>query len=148
MAEYCGPILDHMLEQERADLPSQSYMSRQVDINEKMRGILVDWIIEVHLKFKLLPETLYLTVNLTDRYLEQTQISRTRLQLVSVAALLIASKYEEIYVPELQDFVFITDNAFTIDEILAMERSILVTLQFNVTIPSSYRFLQRFCKIL
>ncbi len=123
-------------------------MSRQVDINEKMRGILVDWIIEVHLKFKLLPETLYLTVNLTDRYLEQTQISRTRLQLVSVAALLIASKYEEIYVPELQDFVFITDNAYTIDEILAMERSILVTLQFNVTIPSSYRFLQRFCKIL
>lgn len=70
MVEYCGPILDHMLEQERADLPSQGYMSRQVDINEKMRGILVDWIIEVHLKFKLLPETLYLTVNLTDRYLE------------------------------------------------------------------------------
>lgn len=67
---------------------------------------------------------------------------------MSVAALLIASKYEEIYVPELQDFVFITDNAYTIDEILAMERSILVTLQFNVTIPSSYRFLQRFCKIL
>ena len=123
-------------------------MNRQVDINEKMRGILVDWIIEVHLKFKLLPETLYLTVNLTDRYLEKTQISRTRLQLVSVAALLIASKYEEIYVPELQDFVFITDNAYTKEEILAMERSILVTLQFNVTVPSSYRFLQRFCKII
>ncbi len=70
VVEYCGPILDHMLEQEREDLPSQGYMSRQVDINQKMRGILVDWIIEVHLKFKLLPETLYLTVNLTDRYLE------------------------------------------------------------------------------
>ncbi len=67
---------------------------------------------------------------------------------MSVAALLIASKYEEIYVPELQDFVFITDNAYNIDEILAMERSILVTLQFNVTVPTPYRFLQRFCKIL
>ncbi len=67
---------------------------------------------------------------------------------MSVAALLIASKYEEIYVPELQDFVFITDNAYKIGEILAMERSILVTLQFNVTVPTPYRFLQRFCKIL
>ena len=147
MAEYCGPILKHMLEEERSDLPSQSYMNRQVDINEKMRGILVDWIIEVHLKFKLLPETLFLTVNLTDRYLEKTQISRTRLQLVSVAALLIASKYEEIYVPELCDFVFITDNAYSKEEILEMERSILMTLQFSITTPSSYRFLQRFCKI-
>lgn len=111
-----------MLATEGQDLPSQTYMSRQVDINEKMRGILVDWIIEVHLKFKLLPETLFLTVNLTDRYLEKTQISRTKLQLVSVAALLIASKYEEIYVPELCDFEFITDNAYSKEEILEMER--------------------------
>lgn len=128
-------------------MPSQSYMSKQVDINEKMRGILVDWIIEVHLRFKLLPETLFLTINLIDRYLVKTQILRTRLQLVAVAALLIASKYEEIYVPELNDFVFISDNAYTRQEILEMERSILITLEFNITICSSYRFLQRFWKV-
>ena len=75
------------------------YMCKQIDINEKMRGILVDWIIEVHLRFKLMPETLFLTINLIDRYLEKKQIMRTRLQLVAVAALLIASKYEEIHVP-------------------------------------------------
>ena len=45
-------------------------MKNQTDINEKMRAILIDWLIEVHLKFKLLPETLFLTVNLIDRYLE------------------------------------------------------------------------------
>jgi hypothetical protein len=45
------------------------YMEKQNDINEKMRAILVDWLIEVHLKFKLLPETLFLTVNIIDRYL-------------------------------------------------------------------------------
>lgn len=83
-----------------------------------MRGILVDWIIEVHLKFKLLPETLFLTVSLIDRYLEMTQIMRTQLQLVAVSAMLIASKYEEIYAPEVRDFVFITDNAYTREEIL------------------------------
>ena len=87
-----------------------------------MRGILVDWIIEVHLRFKLLPETLFLTVNLIDRFLEKTEIMRTRLQLVAVSALLIASKYEEIYVPELKDFVFISDNAYTKEEIIDMER--------------------------
>ena len=122
-------------------------MSRQVDINEKMRGILVDWIIEVHLRFKLLPETLFLTVNLIDRYLQKTQIMRTRLQLVAVSALLIASKYEEIYVPELKDFVFISDNAYSKEEILEMERSILITLEFSITTPSTYRFLQRFAKV-
>ena len=86
-----------------------------------MRAILVDWIIEVHLKFKLLPETLFITVSLIDRYLEQIQIKRTNLQLVGVTAMLIASKYEEIYAPEVRDFVYITDNAYTKDEILLME---------------------------
>lgn len=112
-----------------------------------MRGILVDWIIEVHLKFKLLPETLFLTVSLIDRYLEKTQIMRTKLQLVAVSAMLIASKYEEIYAPEVRDFVFITDNAYTKEEILAMEMSILTSLQFSITTPSAFRFLERFSKV-
>ena len=71
-AEYGASILRNMLEEEYLTRPSQSYMSMQVDINEKMRGILVDWIIEVHLRFKLKPETLFLTVNIIDRYLEKT----------------------------------------------------------------------------
>ena len=147
VAEYCRPIIKHLQSVETENLPSQAYMGRQGDINEKMRGILVDWIIEVHLRFKLLPETLFLTVNLIDRYLEKTQIMRTRLQLVAVAALLIASKYEEIYVPDLKDFVFISDNAYTREEIIEMERSMLVKLEFSITTPSSYRFLQRFAKV-
>lgn len=106
-----------------------------------MRGILVDWIIEVHLRFKLKAETLFLTINIIDRYLEKTQIMRTRLQLVAVAALLIAAKYEEIYVPDMKDFVFISDNAYSRQDILEMERSILITLEFNINIQSTYLFL-------
>lgn len=87
-----------MFDAERYKLPSASYMNRQVDINSKMRAILIDWITEVHLRFKLLPETLFLTVSIIDRFLEKRQIMRTQLQLVAVAALLIASKYEEILV--------------------------------------------------
>lgn len=86
-----------------------------------MRAILVDWIIEVHLKFKLMPETLFITVSLIDRFLERVQIKRHNLQLVGVTAMLIASKYEEIYAPEVNDFVYITDNAYTKQQIFEME---------------------------
>lgn len=120
------------------------YMKNQSDINEKMRAILIDWLVEVHLKFKLYPETLYLTVNLIDRYLEKEEVLRQHLQLVGVTSMLIASKYEEIYAPEVRDFVYITDKAYTKEEILEMEGRILTKIEFNVTTPSSYRFLERF----
>lgn len=90
-----------------------------------MRSILIDWLVEVHLKFKLVPETLYLTVNLIDWYLSQVSVNREKLQLVGVTAMLIASKYEEIYAPEVQDFVYITDKAYTKEEILDCEQRML-----------------------
>ena len=122
-------------------------MRTQEDINEKMRAILIDWLVEVHLKFKLVPETLYLTVNLIDRYLQKVNVNREKLQLVGVTAMLIASKYEEIYAPEVQDFVYITDRAYTKEEILCCEYNMLKEMEFNVTFSSSYRFLQRYIKL-
>ena len=123
------------------------YMKNQPDINEKMRAILIDWLVEVHLKFKLYPETLYLTINLIDRYLEKEQVLRQHLQLVGVTSMLIASKYEEIYAPEVRDFVYITYKAYTKEEILAMEYKMLTKMEFNITTPSSYRFLERIFKL-
>lgn len=111
-----------MLKTEKLFTAQYGFMAtKQTDINEKMRAILVDWLIEVHYKFKLLPETLFLTVNLIDRFLERNDVVRTKLQLVGVGAMLIASKYEEIYAPEVRDFVYITDKAYTKEEILIME---------------------------
>ena len=100
-------------------------MSKQSDVNEKMRAILVDWLVDVHLKFKLVNETLFLTVNLIDRYLEKAEVSRQKLQLVGITAMFIASKYEEIYPPDLRDFVYVTDKAYTKKQILSMEGKIL-----------------------
>lgn len=122
------------------------YMEAQPHINERMRAILVDWLVEVHLKFKLVPETLYLTVNLIDRCLERMEVSRAKLQLVGVTCLLIASKYEEIYPPELRDLVYICDRAYNRQDIIAMEEKILKTLEYNITIPSAHVFLVRFLK--
>jgi hypothetical protein len=112
-----------------------------------MRAILVDWLVEIHIKFKMLPETLYLTVNLLDRFLEKVPISKQKLQLVGVTSLLIASKYQEIYPPELRDFVHVCDRAYTREEILEMEGDMLKTLQFNLTVPSSLTFLERFSRL-
>ncbi len=119
----------------------------QNDINEKMRGILIDWLVDVHIKFKLRPETLFLTVNLIDRYLEKVTVHRQKLQLVGVASMLIACKYEEIYAPETKDFVFVTDKAFTKEEIHDMEGKILGSLEFNLTTTSSLRFLERYARL-
>ncbi len=78
-------------------------------MNENIRAVLVDWIINVHMKFKLLPETLFITVNLIDRFLSKYSIDRAQVQLLGVASLLIATKYEEIYPPSLKDLIYITE---------------------------------------
>ena len=123
-----------------------TYMENQTHINERMRAILVDWLVEVHLKFKLVPETLYLTVNLIDRYLSVKEVKRPKLQLIGVSCLLIASKYEEIYPPELRDLVYVCDRAYSGNEILEMEEGVLKALDYQVTIPSPHCFLVRYLK--
>lgn len=98
------------------------------------------------MKFKMVPETLYLTVNIIDRYLQSKQVRRSKLQLLGVSALLVASKYEEIYPPEIRDLVYITDRAYNKHEILEMEQSIINALQYNFTVPTVHSFLCRYLK--
>ena len=129
------------------NLAGNGYMSKQTDVNEKMRAILIDWLVEVHLKFKLMVETLYLTVNLIDRFLEKEPITRNKLQLVGVTAMFLASKYEEIYAPECRDFVYISDKAYTREQILQMEGLMLSKLNFQLTTPNALVFLKRFAKV-
>jgi G2/mitotic-specific cyclin-B, other len=118
------------------------YMPHQSDINEQMRAILLDWMVEVHLKFHLKDETLFLAVHLIDRYLCLQAIQRSRLQLLGVACLMIACKQEEILTPHVKDFVYITDKAYSKEEVLDMEKEVLKVLEFNLLFPSSNRFYQ------
>ncbi|XRB22782.1 G2/mitotic-specific cyclin-B [Pseudoscourfieldia marina] len=146
VTEYINDIYTYYRRVEPNYRVSPDYMSRQTDINDKMRAILIDWLVEVHLKFKLMPETLLLTVNLIDRFLEKKAVTRKNLQLVGVTAMLIASKYEEIWAPEVRDFVYISDKAYTREQILQMEKLILNTLKFSLTLPTPYTFLVRYHK--
>jgi len=142
--EYEEDIDNYLLGIEQPIFPK----FEQTELTEKMRSILVDWLADVHLRFKLNTETLFLTVNIIDKYLSKNTVPRQKLQLLGVTAMLIACKYEEIYAPEVKDFAYITDDSYTKEEILQMEQNVLKMLDFNVTIPSSFRFLQRFLNYL
>ncbi|TPP43854.1 Cyclin, N-terminal domain family protein [Leishmania donovani] len=135
---------------------SPRYLQHQPEINEKMRMILVDWLIDVHLKFKLHAETMYLAVNLIDRYLScannkvdrATFVPRAQLQLVGVCAMLLAAKYEEIWPPEVKECVHISANTYTREEIIQMERAICTALSFRLTVPTPFPFASRAWTVL
>ena len=114
-------------------------------IKPKMRNLMVDWLVEVHTQFSLLQETLYLTVAILDRYLQVSadKVPTKELQLVGVTAMFIASKYEEMYPPEIGDFVYITDKAYTEKQILRKEIVIISTLSFDLGRPLPLNFLRR-----
>lgn len=127
---------------------------------------------KVHYKLELLEETLFLTVNIIDRFLAIENVARKKLQLVGVTAMLLACKYEEVSVPVVEDLILICDRAYTRADILEMvkvlyiltfmqkkkkgiceltltflqERSIVNTLKFNMSVPTPYCFMRRFLK--
>ncbi len=122
-------------------------MRGQREINERMRAILVDWLIDVQVKFKLREETLWLTINLMDRYLERRAVAQSRLQLVGAAAMFLAAKYEEIFPPEMRDFVYVTACAYTGKDFRDMETDMLRALDFSLTVVTPGAILTRLCQL-
>lgn len=145
--EYFEEIKNHILNKQLLFLPSSDYMKSQNEITYKMRSLLVNWLVEVHFYFNLLPETLYITINLLDRFLSIKQIKKTNFQLLGSTCLYLASKYEEIYPPQIKDFIKISDNSFTKNEVIKMEFEVLSAINFNITQPSAFRLLEiiKFC---
>ncbi|KAJ6295508.1 hypothetical protein OIU76_027410 [Salix suchowensis] len=142
---YAPDIYNIICAKELDRRPSIDYMEKlQRDISPSMRGILIDWLVEVSEEYTLVPDTLYLTVNLIDRFLSQNYIEKQRLQLLGVACMLIASKYEEICAPRVEDFCLITDNTYTRGEVLKMESQVLNFLHFQLSVPTTKSFLRRF----
>jgi G2/mitotic-specific cyclin 2 len=127
-------------------MPNPAYMKSQVSLEWRMRGILVDWLIEVHAKFRLLPETLFLCVNLVDRFLSARHVGVEKLQLVGITALLVASKYEEVMAPAIEAFIYVADGGYTEDEILRAERYLLHIIGFDLSYQNPLHFVRRISK--
>ena len=143
--EYINIIYYNLLKEEEKGInpkPDHTYMNRQNEINDKMRSILVDWIIDVHFKFGFTDETLFMTISIIDRYLSICLISRTNFQLLGITALMIACKHEEIDLPKIDDFIYITDNAYVKDEVIKMEEDVLIKLNFEFLYPSPIKFFE------
>nr|XP_054112743.1 cyclin-A1 isoform X1 [Callithrix jacchus] len=146
VTEYAEEIHQYLREAEIRHRPKAHYMRKQPDITEGMRTILVDWLVEVGEEYKLRAETLYLAVNFLDRFLSCMSVLRGKLQLVGTAAILLASKYEEIYPPEVDEFVYITDDTYTKRQLLRMEHLLLKVLAFHLTVPTTNQFLLQYLR--
>lgn len=146
VAEYGEEIFDYMKQLELKMLPNAHYMENQHEIQWSMRSVLMDWLVQVHLRFNLLPETLFLTVNYIDRFLSCKVVSLGKLQLVGATAIFIAAKYEEINCPSVQEIVYMVDGGYSVDEILKAERFMLTMLQFELGWPGPMSFLRRISK--
>jgi cyclin A len=142
--EYAREILEHLKELELVNKPKANYIKQQADITSSMRSILVDWLVEVCEEYKLHTETLYLAVNYTDRFLSKMSVLRGKLQLLGTASIYIASKYEEIFPPDVNEFVYITDDTYKKEQVLRMEHLILKVLNFHMNAPTANCFLLHF----
>ncbi|KAH8179639.1 G2/mitotic-specific cyclin-4 [Sarocladium implicatum] len=146
VAEYGDEIFEYMRDLEIRMLPNPHYMDVQTEIQWTMRSVLMDWLVQVHNRFCLLPETLFLTVNYIDRFLSNKVVSIGKLQLVGATAILLASKYEEINCPSLSEIIYMVDGGYTTDEILKAERFMLTMLHFELGWPGPMSFLRRVSK--
>jgi G2/mitotic-specific cyclin 1/2 len=146
VAEYANEIFEYLRELEVTSIPNPNYMEHQDTLEWKTRGILIDWLIEVHTRFHLLPETLFLAINIIDRFLSEKVVELDRLQLVGITAMFIASKYEEVLSPHVENFKRIADDGFSEAEILSAERFVLSTLSYDLSYPNPMNFLRRVSK--
>ncbi|MCJ1308977.1 hypothetical protein MMC25_002632 [Agyrium rufum] len=146
VAEYGDDIFAYLRETELRLLPNSHYMDKQAEIQWSMRSVLMDWLVQVHHRFGLLPETLYLTVNYIDRFLSSKVVSLGKLQLVGATAIFIAAKYEEINCPSINEIVFMVDGGYSVDELLKAERFMLTMLQWQLGWPGPMSFLRRISK--
>lgn len=147
VTEYAADIITMLKRTESCRFPDPEYMQKQPHLTLELRAILIDWLVDVHKKYKCKPTTLFLAVALTDRYLERCVTQRRHLQLVGVAGMLVAAKFEEQFPPSVKDFVQVTDRTYSRGEIVAMEASMLTQLGFQVCQPTAFDFMDRLCRV-
>lgn len=119
-------------------------MAWHSDITPAMRGVLMGWLVEMHLGLCSNPHTLYLSVLIIDKYCHGRFVARSRYQLLGIAALFVAAKYEEVKTPKLKHYHGVCASQFTVEQILAMESDILLSLSFKVKAMTAYWHIEEY----
>ncbi|KAG0520908.1 hypothetical protein BDA96_08G115300 [Sorghum bicolor] len=144
---YVAEIYRNLMASELIRRPRSNYMETlQQDITASMRGVLIDWLVEVSEEYKLVADTLYLAVHLIDQFLSQNCIQTRKLQLLGITSMLIASKYEEYSAPSAEEFCNITDSTYAKAEVLELEQHVLNDVGFHLSVPTTNTFLRRFLR--
>ncbi|XP_057677015.1 cyclin-A1 [Corythoichthys intestinalis] len=142
-SQFVNDIHRYLRLNEAASPVARGYLLQHPQITADARLILVDWMVEVCQVYNMASETLHLAVGYVDRFLSRIAgLRRSKLQLVGIAALFVATKYEDVCPCEAQDLVFITANTYTIGQLLQMESLILEKLCYSVGTPTAYHFLR------
>lgn len=150
---YAQRIVNSWLKVEDKYRCLPNFLEGQNDIKSYMREKLIDWIVEVNNRLHNRRETLYLCVNIIDRYVATSiknktdVITRSNYQLVGVTSYFIASKYEEIYYTELHNLLPFADNIFREEDVRQMEIKIINALNYELTVPTTNKFLNRYLRV-
>ncbi|KAI9576370.1 hypothetical protein GQX74_009424 [Glossina fuscipes] len=127
-SEYVNDIYDYLFQLEFEQPIVKNHLEGHVGVNVNMRPVLIDEINEVHLQFRLIPETFQMVVAIIERCLQAvTGTKRSQLQLVGVTGLFVAVKYEELFPPPIANFVYITHESYTDSQIRKMELKMIET---------------------
>lgn len=145
--EYAFTSFEYFRAREQMQ-PIVPYMENQSEVNDKMRQVLVDWLVEMQESFQLTHETLYLSVAITDLYMSKKDVKREDMQLLGATAILLASKFYERYPPYLDDLVFVCDEAYSREQFLQQEIELVQVVDYDINLPVSYLFLRRFAKVV
>merc|ERR550534_740773 len=143
--EYSREAYEYLKDNEKAYVIPQDYLDSGV-ISVNMRMILVDWLTQVQHHLKLSQESLYLTVSILDTILNRRDVDADKLQLLGITAMLLATKLEEYYPAEVAKLLHLTENSYTRQEVVNMERVLIQILNFKVYIPSPQIFLLRYAR--
>jgi hypothetical protein len=149
VSDLAPQIYQHLRDIEKHYMVEPDYLAKsQKEIKDTSRAFLIEWMADVHRKYKLKPETLYLSVNMCDRLMSKMEISKKQLHVIGMTAMMTTAKYEEIYPPTLKDLMECSENKFTRKDVLDMETKMLSVIDFDFMTPTPCRFLKRFKKMV
>lgn len=144
--EYTADIVKHIILNEQLNILDYSieniFQFQDKSINEKRRKNVIELFFYYNFRWKLNPDSVYLAINILDRYINKKKIKKDEYELVAIAAFMIGSKYEDIYFPNAKVLSYMYSFRYNPDEILEKESDILSTLNYSLLYNSSFKILQ------